>query len=119
MTFSSNMQDVATKLLTKYGENYVIQISRVDEGAFVPSTGAVGAGSTTSIPGVGFPYPYNIKEIDGRSILSTDIKLIIKASAEIKVGDTITIRGVNYRIMNVSDISAQGQNIIYEAQLRA
>ncbi len=117
MSFASNMQATALRLLTKYGQ--AMSVSRVDEGAFVPSTGAVGSGSTTSFSGYGYPDAYTIDEIDNVTILATDIQLYIRVSQEIKVGDVIVFDGVDHRVMDAENINTQAQNIIYRCQIRA
>ncbi len=117
MSFAINMQSVTLRLLTKYGQS--IQISRVDEGAFVPIDGTVGSGSNTSFNGVGYPFPYTSKEIDGIVILSTDIQLYARVLQEIKVGDLAVFNNTDYRVMSIENINVQGQNIIYRCQLRA
>lgn len=117
MSFASNMQNVALRLLNKYGQ--LIQVSRVDEGSFVPSTGVAGAGSTISFSGYGYPSPYESREIDNVVILTTDIQLYIRVGQEIKVGDVATFNDTDYRVQNIENINVQGQNIIYRCQLRA
>lgn len=120
MSFATNMQSVATTLLTKYGE--AISLVNTVAGAYNPTTGEVATGTTTSYTGYGHPSPYKVSELtSGKTdddILHTDLKVLLKSSTLPVVGDIATMRGIAYRVMSVNHLSAQGLDIVYQLQLR-
>lgn len=116
MSFASNMQDTANRLLKYYGQP--MTVTREDEGAFIPATGTTDTASSTSFTGYGYPYPYEKREIDNVVILTTDIQVYIRTAQEIKIGDLIIFDSTDHRVMNSENIGAQGQNIVYRCQLR-
>jgi hypothetical protein len=118
MSLASNMQNVANSLLQKYGEQPYITVSRSAEGAFDPSTGSTGSDTNTSFTGYGQPDLYQSNEIDGQTVLSTDIKFIARTEQEILTGDLITFGGYDYRVISVQQIRVEGQDIAYQCQLR-
>lgn len=116
MTFATNMQSVANRLLTNYGQS--VTFSRETQGTFVPSTGAVGSGTSTTYTAKVHPSDYTAEEIDGVSVLYGDVKLLTYSTTEVLVGDTVSLDGVIYRVMSVMKTNAQGSNIVYKVQVR-
>lgn len=116
MTFASDLQGVALDLLSDLGES--ITLSRVVEGDYNTATSEAGATPPTTYTGYGHPSPYNKNEVDGSTILMSDIRLLIYTTTTPLVGDVATIDGVAHRVESVQKIRAQGTNIIYKLQLR-
>ncbi len=116
MTFASDMQSLASSLLTEFGR--AVTFSRYVEGEYNPMSSETGAGTATTYSAVAYPYPYNINEIDNQLILKRDIKLITYTTALPLVGDTVTLDTVVHRVMGVDIITAQSSNVVYELQLR-
>lgn len=116
MTFATNTQATASRLLTKYGQT--VTFSRTTQGTFVSSTGAVGAGTSSTYSAKVHPKSYKAQEIDNVSILTGDILLIAYSTTAILVGDTVSLDSVIYRVQNAEKINAVGSTIIYKAQVR-
>lgn len=116
MTFASNMQSVASSLLTKYGRS--VPFSRTVEGDYNPTTSGVGSGIDTTYTGIGHPSPYTAAEIATGTVTVKDIKLLTYSITTPLIGDTAVIDDDVYRVMNVDRISAQGEDIVYRLQLR-
>lgn len=116
MTFATNMQAVASNLLTKYGRS--VSFSRTVEGAYNPATSDTGSGTTTSYTGLAHPVPYTVAEIATGVVTVKDVKLLTYCTTLPLIGDTAIVDGEVYRIMNVERVSAQGSNIVYRLQLR-
>ncbi len=119
MTFATSLLASARRLIRAYGQS--ISFARVVEGSFVPSTGAVGSGTSSSYTAYGAPMAYNIQEIDNNTILKNDIQVWceVNASSSIPaVGDVATISAVAYRVMDVQKFTAQGTTVVYKLQVR-
>lgn len=119
MTFATNLLATARRLIQAYGQS--ISFARVVEGAFVPSTGAVGAGTTSSFTAYGAPMEYSTKEIDGVTILTTDLLIWVEVNSSSSVpavGDVATISTVAYRVLDVQKQVAQGTTVVYKLQAR-
>ena len=118
MSFSTNMIAVGRRLIKKYGE--LITLQRVAEGAYVPTTGAVGAGTTTNYTAYGAPVDYNQSEVDGTTIRTSDTRLWLEVPTTVTplVGDTATFNSVTQRVISVEKLRAQGNDVVYALQLR-
>lgn len=114
--FSTRMKALASKLTAKYGQS--VTVTRDVEGGFNPATGAVGTGTTTTFTMNCYPYPYTNEEIDGTMIEMGDIRLITEMVQPPLVGDVVTLDAKQYRVMNVSKLTAQGEDVAYQLQLR-
>ncbi len=75
MTFSTNLKDVALRLLTTYGRP--VDFDRADEGDYNPYTSETGSDTTTSYSGNGHPSPYSSIEIASGSVEVKDIQLLL------------------------------------------
>jgi hypothetical protein len=117
-TFAQRMQASATRLISKYGDAPVT-FTRITPGAFVPSTGAVGSGSTLTYVAQGVSSAFTSQEINGSTVLFNDLKYVIDVTTQVPaVNDTVVLSGVTYRIMSVITDSAQNTNICHTLQLR-
>ena len=119
MSFASNMVSSARRLIRTYGQN--VTFSRVVEGSFIPTTGDIGASTSSTYNAYVAPMEYKASEIDNVSIMANDCLawVEINASESIPVvGDVVTISGQIFRVMNVQKITAQGTTIVYKLQLR-
>lgn len=119
MTLASNLKSTARRLLVAYGQN--ISFARVVEGAFVPSTGAVGAGTSSSYTIYGAPMAYNSEEINNNTIMQNDMQIWVEADSvgDIPtVGDVATLGGVAYRVLGVNKLFVQGTVVVYRVQVR-
>lgn len=116
MTFATNMQAVASNLLTKYGRS--VSFSRTVEGAYNPTTSETGSGTITTYTGLAHPAPYTVAEIATGTVSVKDVKLLTYCATLPLIGDTAIVDSDTYRVMNVDRVSAQGTDIIYRLQLR-
>jgi hypothetical protein len=111
------------KVIAKLGEPCTV--TSTTEGAFDPATGTVGAGTTTVQTGYAAPDQYNSFEMgsattdDGYTVQQGDVKLVLsKLDARPKVGDTVTMDSVVYRIMDVYPVRMSGADVVYIVQGR-
>ena len=118
MSFQSELKNAADLLLEELGE--VVSIQRVTEGAYVPSTGAVGAGSTITYTVYGAPSNYTSSDIDDDLVQMGDVKLIVQVPDTYVplVGDVATLNSKAYRVMSVTNYRAQGGYCAFILQLR-
>lgn len=127
MTFASGLLAVARRLLRKYGQN--VTFGRVAEGTFVPTTGAVGAGTTSSYTAYCAPLSsqgtVNLtsgkKEVDKDTLLQSDFQMLVEvndSSTIPLVGDTCTLFSKVYRLIAVTNYVAQGSILVYKVQVR-
>lgn len=115
--FSTRMATTALRLIVTYGE--AITLTRVVEGAYDPATGSTGAPTTTPYSGYGAPTNYNKLEVDGQQVKTSDIRLLVHALSVVPIpGDIVTLNSADYRVMDVDQTRAQGEDIIYTLQLR-
>lgn len=118
MSFSTNLTATARRLLDTHGES--ISLTRVAEGAYNVSDGTVATGTTTNYSADGHPFNYAVEEIDDTTIRSTDLGLLLaKPTSETPaVGDTVTVNSIAYRVINVEQLRAQSNDVVYKLQLR-
>ena len=116
MSFLTNMQSVANRLLTDKGES--ITFSRETSSGFNPVTG-IDAVTTSTFSGYAHPSPYKLGEIDGTIIQSDDIQLLVESLDTTPAqGDGCLFRAEDYRVMMVRPISVQGGDAAYKVQIR-
>ena len=116
MTFYSGLKSVSANLLQDKGR--LLTFSRETETAFDPKTGKQNISAST-YTGYGAAFNYNTKEIDGSNIQNGDIRLLLESpTTPPNNGDTATIDGNGYRIMNIKSVSPAGTVVVYQVQLR-
>lgn len=122
MTFASNMQQVAQRLLLKFGET--CSFTRELEGEFDPNTGSLPVPTIYTYEANGCPLNYNKDEIDGSTVLETDLQVWVEVNSDgdiPAVGDVLTFEhdtSTQYRVLVVSPLFAQGSRIAYRLQVR-
>lgn len=119
MTFATNLLSTGRRLLESYGQS--ISFARVVEGTFVPSTGGVGAGTTSSYTAYGAPMATPNMEVNGTTVLQDDTQVWLEVNAAgsvPKVGDVATISGIAYRVIAIKTYNAQGIPLLYKLQIR-
>lgn len=112
------LQSTATNLLTDNGQ--AVTFSYTSGAVINPATGEVtDAGSVTNVAGYGVAVAYKTAEIDGQSVLASDLKLIANNVATAPaVGWTVSVNSRTWRVMNVQPLNPAGTNIMYICQLR-
>ena len=115
----SSQAQTASRLLAAYGES--VSIVFPDYSGTDPITGApTGDSEDTVIAAKAYPSRYQKQDIDGATIQTGDIRLILELiSARPAVGCLAVVDSVTYRIMNVQPIRLTGEDVIYICQLRA
>lgn len=116
MSLSKTLSKVASKVIKIVGVQCTFTHENTD--TFDPATGARTT-SNTVFTGYGVKDRYDKQEIDGTTILSSDIKLVLQRATQVpRVDDTCTIGSDSYRVMAVSDVDPDDYDVIYEVQLR-
>ena len=115
----SNPAATAARLLTQFGET--VTVNAPETGGYNPITGAPGDSEPgASYTAKAYPGRYQKSEINGTTIQSGDVRLILELIAQRpQVGWTVTVDAETYRIMDVSPIRKTGGDVIYICQLRA
>ncbi len=115
----SNPAATASRLLTRYGET--VTVNAPDTGGYNPITGEPGDSEPgATYTGKGYPGRYQKSEINGTTIQSGDVRLILELlSQRPQVGWTVTVDADTYRIMDVNPIRKTGADVLYICQLRA
>jgi len=114
----SALQTTATRLLRENGQ--AITLNYESSEVIDPATGVVTTVATNnSISGYGLASNYDQSEIDGNSIRSSDIKLLLSnTSSAPQPGWTATVDSKVHRVMDVRQIKPAGTNVMYILQLR-
>ena len=116
MSFYSDIQATATRLITDKGQN--LTFGRETSSGFDPILG-VNTTTSSTYTGYGVSTQYNKKEIDGTIIQIGDIKLILqKTTTDPLRGDTVTVDSIVYRVMDIEPVSPAGTVVIRKLQLR-
>lgn len=113
---STRSKATASRLLTAYGQS--VTFSRNTTTEYNTATGSVEPLTTTSFTAVGQPTSYRLDQIDGQTIQQNDIRLVVYTVTEPLIEDIASIDSVDYRVMNIEKVNAQGGAIVYRLQLR-
>ncbi|WP_426817672.1 hypothetical protein ACP3TC_04990 [Winslowiella sp. 2C04] len=62
---------------------------------------------------------YKPEEIDGKLILSGDVRVVFTADAELAIGDLVDVDGKRHRIVKPNPVKPGALVLCYRAQLRA
>ena len=114
--FSDEMQEAASELITELGEAVVC--TRGNSGAYDPSDLSVANSPNVEYAGVGAPTQYGINEIDGINIKIDDTLMFFYSTTEPNVGDQFRFNSIDYNVIRVERVRAQGEDIMYKVQLR-
>lgn len=114
MTFYTDMAEVAAELLTEFGQAVTLKRST---GTVDPVTGA-DTRSTSDVTTVGVVMNYPQAIIDGTRIQSGDRRLMIDASEEPKLTDTVLIGSEPWSIQEIEVSSPAGTAIRYAVRIR-
>lgn len=116
MSFYSNLQSIATRLLTDKGQS--LTFTRVVHNAYTPGS-ALGTASTTTFSGYGVAFNYSDERVDGTLIQRGDVRLLLQnTTTEPAEGDEVSLDSVDYRVIRVIKQKPAGTNLYYECQLR-
>lgn len=116
MSFATNLQATANRLLTKYGQ--VCTVTRTVKGAFDPTTGESAVSSTSTYEISCYTSNYTRQEIDNILVQQNDIRLIVYSNTAPEIDDVMSIDSKDYRVLDVQLIKAMGLAVIYKCQVR-
>jgi len=118
MSFYSEMAEMATELITEFGQDIVI--TREINEVINPVTGEVEVEADSqeyTVKGVKKKYPLSL--IDGTRITSSDREILMDASVvEPLITDTISINNQEWPIMEIHSINPAGIPLIYSVRVR-
>lgn len=114
MSFYSNLAATAVRLLTKYGQS--LTFTRYTKGSFDAGTGSR-TETTSTFTAKSVKYPYTTLEKANSAIQEGDIRLISEV-ATFRIGDTVAIDSLNWRVMSVEPIDPGGTPVAYLLQVR-
>ena len=104
----------ATALITKFGAEY--QFQRLKDVDYDPDTGKP-TSRTINYTSNAVRSSFTRSEEASGLVLQGDIKLLAEAT-EYKVGDTVILETVQYRIVNISTIQGNDTKLALYLQLR-
>lgn len=112
------LQSTAETLLRDNGQS--ITFSYTSGAVIDPATGTVSdSGTTETVTGYGIATNFQKAEIDGETVLASDLRLIANNVATEPQPDwTVSVNSKTWRVMNVQPINPAGTNVIYICQLR-
>lgn len=116
------LASTATRLIEENGVPVVLKAVRNTE--YDTSTSSVD-GSERNFNGLGFPYDYDLREIDGEDIRRGDVRVLLSVVTERaepmpepKSGDRMLIQNEHWRVMDCSPIKLKGRAVVYLVQVR-
>lgn len=125
MSFYSQMQSLADRMLRKYGA--VVTLTRTTQGAYSSATSTTGSPTTTVTLGTAVRENYSIKEVDGTRIKDGDVRLIVSPKTRGGAAfpepapstDVLSFGGRNYTVVSVDPWSYNGaENVGFAVQAR-
>ena len=108
----------AQRLIAKYGKQVVF--TKTTPGTFDPVSGTTtGATSTDTTIKVAPPSSFDIKEVNGTSIQTGDVKVSVAALDYVPdISQTVTFDSNTYNIISVSPVYSGDAVAKYDCQLR-
>jgi hypothetical protein len=117
MSLASEVSTIAVALIQEFGE--LASFSRSVSGQFNPGSGSTAVPTVVEYAGHVVPTNYADSDIDGEIVLRNDLRLICHTMAAVpQTGDAVVVSGIKYRIQNVNKTVVQGQDIVYDLQVR-
>ncbi len=105
-------------VLTLLGD--LTTFTRVTQGAYDTTTGALAAGTTTTYSCRCVSDKFNTQELANGTALAGDMKYLVLPTGGYvpAVNDTASVNGIIYRVMNVINDNLQGQTYLFTLTLR-
>jgi hypothetical protein len=112
------LQSTASRLLQDNGQ--AITFSYKTGEVINPATGTVTTpASDETVDGFGVAVNYKNAEIDGQTVLESDLKLLANNLATApEVNWKVAVNGETWRVMQVMPINPAGTNVMYILQIR-
>lgn len=112
------LEATATRLLRDNGQaiTFTYETGEVID----PATGVVTTpASESTVDGFGVATNYKNAEIDGQSVLASDLKLLASnVATEPKPNWKVGVNGETWRVMQVMPVNPAGTNVMYICQIR-
>lgn len=119
MGFAQRMQDMATRLLTKYDESDGrLALLRVGTPVWDETLAEMVPGLVETVPLVGVTVPFSAALVDNTTIQSGDVQAIVTAAQEPKAGDKMLIDGEQWSIVGQPLVQYTGLAICYKIHCR-
>jgi len=110
---------MARRLLSEYdGRSTAMYLSRDVGGAISSTTGAYVAGTTTTYNVTGIVGNYSMAQVNGVSIMSGDLRVVITDEVIPAKSDSIVIDGNSYSLININTVNVGGTILLYILQVR-
>jgi len=111
----TRMRDTSLRLLTANGITY--DVTR--KGGIRMVGGKEIHDPDLNFTATGVRTEYKPEEIDGKLILSGDVRVVFTADAELAIGDLVDVDGKRHRIVKPNPVKPAALVLCYRAQLRA
>lgn len=110
----------ALESIAEAGQPVTLHIPGAAGGGYVPGVGVVEDTPARDVTGIGALFGYKQTHIDGTNILHGDQRLLLAPQIEVApvTGNTMTVGGVTYNIVNVQRVAPAGVPVLYKVQLR-
>ena len=121
MSFATDMQKVATDLLSKFDERTTkIQLISPGERVWDAGLGEYVFGADTTIDLTGVATTYNQSLVNETTIRTGDIQLTLTNAVEVNQDDKILLDGVQHSVVSVEPSAYTGKDltIAYRVQIR-
>lgn len=116
MSFATNMQATALRLLKKHGS--LVTVTRPVATTYDTTTSVLGFTTSASYTGYGNASPFSLMELANENIQMSDLKLLFYSTTRPAVGDIVTTSDAAYRVLNVDITNVNSSDIVYTLQLR-
>ena len=117
MSFYSELATTATRLLTEKGETATF--TRTSPGTFDPVTGTSSGQNVTTFTAKVYPSDFSVSQVNGKSILSGDKKLIVQAGNKPAVNDKVSLSGIVTTVISFESVGLTSDEVIYVVQTRS
>ena len=121
MSFATDMQKLATDLLTEFDERTdADKLTLIKKGEKTWLDGEYVFAPDTEIPLTGVAVPYSASLINNTTIQQGDIQLTITNAVEVTTADKVRVDGVALSVVGPDPIAYTGKalTIAYKVQLR-
>lgn len=119
MSFYGEMSATARDMLREFGKP--VTVTLVTQGTYDPATSAKSHDAEIITATKGVQTSFSLRDVDGTSILATDVRLLVAASSlarKPKPGDRVVIAGETYGVVNSKAVEPGPVALLYAVQLR-
>jgi len=120
MAFYEDLRDnTVIPLLNKFGKP--VEIQQKSAGVFDPVSGTYSTSTYEKLDnGIAVQTNYKNSEVDGKTIIQGDKKLIMLTNNnnEIAVNDRIIMESITWNIMSIDEVKPADVRVLYKLQIR-